>query len=594
MSESFSDATRAVMPSKMRYIEVRRLSVKDHAAVIAAERRAYDRETQEPEHLVAARLRYEDDHYGSLNLGLFADDKLVGYVLAHLDDGAEFPGQAIADNVYVADLVVLPGYQRHLLKLLTAFTREVRLEFPGLPIAAHSIGETGKMWRRHHEVFRRLGFALPTEPSDETAQAGQVAPLVVWEPLAAGYGTVRKRPAQSSQESGRFRTSSGKVLRTSLVTDEDGLLRLREQWQGIEQAVRGLTVFQTHRYQAAWVRSFAVDLKLMLVCIHDDDELIGIAPFQVSLLRMHGKVRRQLTFLGAPWQVDRPAFLFSRAERDCAEAAACALLARRDQWDVIWFHEQDAADPALETFCATLSARGILHGRVPSSHCPYLTFDGTWEQLLATKSQKFRKNLKLARRKLQGAGQLEYTSSAGDEPRLQQLFGEYEVLESRGWKARKGVGVSQSVEHLRFYRHLIRAFGDSGEFVFRCLRVDGHLVAATFGLTHARRFYSLHIAHDAAYSSCSPGTFLESLELEECFQAGLEEYDFLGGFLKNKVRWATHTRDTIEVHLYQRQLPLVAAYLYFFVVKPRLKRLLSRFGIRLPTRRRTDRVDDDA
>ncbi|MGB7739623.1 MAG: GNAT family N-acetyltransferase, partial [Steroidobacteraceae bacterium] len=319
---------------------------------------------------------------------------------------------------------------------------------------------------------------------------------------------------------------------------------------------------------------------------------IGIAPFQVSLIRMHGKVHRQLTFLGAPWEVDRPTFLFSRDVRDCAEAAAQALLARRDRWDVIWFHEQDASDPALETFCATLSSHKVLHGRVPSSQCPYLAFDGTWEQLLATKSQKFRKNLKAARKKLQGAGQLEYTTCAGDEQRLQQLFGEYELLESRGWKARKGVGASQSVEHLRFYRHLIHAFGDSGRFVFRCLRLDGHLVAATFGLVHERRFYSLHIAHDAAYAQYSPGTFLESLEIEECFQADLDEYDFLGGFLKNKVRWATHTRDTVEVHLYQRQPRLVAAYLYFFIAKPRVKRLLSRFGIHWPSKPRTDRQDE--
>ena len=117
-------------------------------------------------------------------------------------------------------------------------------------------------------------------------------------------------------------------------------------------------------------------------------------------------------------------------------------------------------------------------------------------------------------------------------------------------------------------------------------------MAATFGLVHERRFYSLHIAHDAAYSNCAPGTFLESLELEECFRTGLEEYDFLGGFLKNKVRWATRARDTVEVHLYQRQPALVVAYLYFFVVKPHLKRLMSRFGIRLPTRPRSDRVDD--
>jgi len=159
---------------------------------------------------------------------------------------------------------------------------------------------------------------------------------------------------------------------------------------------------------------------------------------------------------------------------------------------------------------------------------------------------------------------------------LQALFEEYELLESRSWKGKvSGVGVSQSVEHLRFYRGLIRAFGNSGQFVFRSLRLDGRMVAATFGLVHRLKYYSLHIANDAEYAKYSPGTLLESLELEECFGAGLEEYDFLGGFLKNKLRWATRMRDTVEVHLYQRQPHLIASYLFYFVIKPPLKWLLS-------------------
>jgi CelD/BcsL family acetyltransferase involved in cellulose biosynthesis len=575
----------------MRHMEVRRLSVKDRAAVISVERRSYARETQEPEQLIDARLRHEDDNYGSLNLGLLADDKIVGYVLAHLDDGSDFSGHSIASNVYVADMAVLPGYERHLIKLLAAFAREVRLEYPGLPIVAHAIMDTGRMWARHDAIMRRLGYSLAAEIKNESGRPGHVASLVVWEPVIAARRGGSPCLGNASQRTERCRVSSGRELLTSLVTDEDGLRNLREHWQRIEQDVPGLTVFQTHRYQAAWVRAFGIDRKLMIICIHDAGEIIGIAPFQVSLIRMHGKVHRQLTFLGAPWEVDRPTFLFTRDVRDCAEAAARALLTRRNQWDVIWFHEQDAFDPALEAFCATLSNHGVLHGRVPSSHCPYLVFEGTWEQFLAKKSQKFRKNLKAAGRKLRDAGRLDYSCCAGGQRQLQELFGEYELLESRSWKSRKGVGASQSVEHLRFYRQLIHAFGDSGRLVFRSLRLGGQLVAATFGLVHGHTYYSLHIAHDAAYSSCSPGTYLESLELEECFDSDLREYDFLGGFLKNKVRWATHTRDTVEVHLYQRQLRLVVAYLYFFRMKPPLKRFLSRIGVHWPSKPRTDRQD---
>ena len=567
----------------MQHVQVARLSEEELAAVVALERQTYPPDAQEPESLIRDRLRYEDEHYSSLNLGLFVDDKLCGYVLAHLDDGAEFQGQAIGDNVYIADLVILPEHRRHLFRLLGAFAREVRLEYPGLPVVAHSIRDTSGLWQRHAAVVRRLGGSMVTRVENVTTTAGHTAALVVWRQTPEPDAAIQP-PAASC------RTSSGKALGVRVIADEEGLIRLGDAWRRIEEALPGLTVFQTHRYLAAWVRSFGATHQLVIVCVYDGEELIGIAPFQVSLAEMHRKDYRQLSFLGAPWEVDRPAFLFPRDARDCAEAAARALLARRDDWDVIWFHEQTAGDPALESFCATLARNGLLHGRIASSRCPYLTFEGSWKELLASKSQKFRKNLKAARRKLESAGKLEYESFAGDEGRLLELLEEYESLESRSWKARAGLGASQSVEHLRFYRSLGSAFGGSGQFAFRCLRVDGRMIAATFGLVHRRKFYSLHIANDAGYAKYSPGTFLESLELEECFGAGLDEYDFLGGFLKNKVRWATRVRETVAVHLYQRQPRLVAMYVFYFFVKPPVKQLLARIGIRWPEKVDRSRV----
>jgi CelD/BcsL family acetyltransferase involved in cellulose biosynthesis len=559
--------------------------------VLAVERRTYPTELQEPAELIEERLRFEDVHYSSLNLGLFDDERLTGYLLAHVDDGTEFPGSSVAENVYVADIAVLPGYRRHLGRLILAFGREVRFEYPGLPVVAHTIDSTEDMWRRHDAMFRRYGYRMSQTAQPGTTRAGHPVSLVVWKPDATGRVAAAVARAEPFRNRVAVATSSGRPLATCVIGDEDGLRQLRDQWQTLEGSIPGLPVFQTFDYQAAWVRSFGHERRLMIVCVLDGDQLLGIAPFQVSLVRLHGRLHRQLSFLGAPWEVDRPRFLFARDERDCAEAAARTLLARRDQWDLVWFHEQDATDPALATFCAALEGGGVLHGRVPSSHCPCLVLEGTWQQFLATKSQKFRKNLKAARRKLEAAGRLEYDGVAGDAARLQELFGEYELLESRSWKAKDAVGVSQSVEHLRFYRHLIDAFGDSGRFVFRCLRLDGRLVAATFGLRHGRTFHSLHIAHDAAYARSSPGTLLEALELEECFGTDLVEYDPLGGFLKNKVRWATRMRDTVEVHLYQRQPRLVAAYVFYFCIKPPLKRFLARIGVRWPGKPRTDRVE---
>jgi CelD/BcsL family acetyltransferase involved in cellulose biosynthesis len=563
----------------MRNVQVARLSQAHLPAVVALEREIYPPESQEAESLIEARLSFEDANYSSLNLGLFDDDRLVGYILAHLDDGADFRANGIADNVYIADIAVSPHYRRHLIRLLEAFTREVRREYPGLPVVAHSIGGSSDFWEKHAAVIDRLGGEIATRIDGVRTETGGVATLVVWRNLAAdrerrGEARTMLPPAAESYE-----TSSGRTLGVRVFADEDGLLALGDAWRRLEDALPGLTVFQTHRYQSAWARSFALTRRLLILAVYDGEELIGIAPFQVSLVELHRHEFRQLSFLGAPWEVDRPGFLFVREPAACAEAAARALLQRRRQWDFVWFHEQTPADPALDAFCTTLTRAGLLHGRTASSRCPYLRFSGTWQEFLAGKSQKFRKNLKAAKRKLEAAGRLEYESIRGDAARLPALLAEFEALERRSWKAQAGVGITQSVEHLRFARRLAAEFGPRGEFVFRCLRLDGRMIAATFGLVFRRRYYSLHIASDDEFAKHSAGTYLEALELEECFAAGLDEYDFLGGFLSNKLRWATDGRETVAVHLYQKRPLLVAIFIGYFLVKAPLKRWLTRLGI---------------
>ncbi len=567
---------RLCQNSPMPSVQVRRLSEQDLTAVVALERATYPPELQEAKSLIRIRLRHEDQWHSSLNLGLCSDGRLVGYLLAHLDDGTDCHELALGRNIYLADLAIDPRYRRHLIRLLGAFAQTVLRDYPGLPVAAHSIGGTAEIWQRHEAVMRRLGAGTITRIDNVDVGGGRLRSLMVWRPAASAADTRGVTADAVPPPEATHRTGSGKLLGTAVVTDSEAFTALGGAWRWIEAALPDLTIFQTHAYLAEWIRCFGLPRLPMIVCVFDGAELIGVAPFQVTRTKMHRRFYWQLSFLGSPWEVDRPGFLFTRDAADCAEAVARALLARRDAWDLIWFHEQTAGDPALESFCDVLVGRGLLHGRTASSSCPYLRFDGSWQDLLASKSRRFRRNLRAAHRKLEAAGRVEYESCAGDEARLSALLDEYAQLERRSWKPEAGLGISKSVEHLRFYQNLAGVFGHGGQFVFRCLRLDGRMIAATFGLLHRRSYYSLHIAHDEAYAGHSPGTLLESLELEECFGAGLDEYDFLGGFLKNKLRWATHMRETVAVHLYQRQPWLLLAYVLYFVIKRPLKRWLTK------------------
>ena len=288
--------------------------------MLAIERQAYASEIQEPAAIVQARLRYEDDQYSSLNLGLYANDDLVGYVLAHLDDGAEFPDARVASNIYVADLAILPAHRRGLADLVSALAREIRLEYPGLPIVAHAIADTAEKWRRHDLLFQRLGFRMARKIENLATGPRHRASLIVWEPTpGAGHSAGRQR-ASDRVALAAFVTSSGRVLGTRIVTDEDGLIGLGESWERLEDKVPGLTVFQTHRYQAAWVRNFGIDRKLMIVCVYDGDDIIGIAPFQVRRSRCTAGCSASSAFSARPGK--------SIARGSCARG--CARVCRSD------------------------------------------------------------------------------------------------------------------------------------------------------------------------------------------------------------------------------------------------------------------------
>jgi hypothetical protein len=159
-------------------------------------------------------------------------------------------------------------------------------------------------------------------------------------------------------------------------------------------------------------------------------------------------------------------------------------------------------------------------------------------------------------------------------PEVLEQLEVYRAIEARSWKSGEGVGVSRDRDYFEFYREMAELFAQRRGFVIRMLTVDGRPMAGTFGLSFGGVFYSLQIAHDSEFSRCSPGTYLEALEMEQCFAGGFREYEFLGGFLNNKSRWTTTFRYTTQLHVFRRTPYFMALHALMFGLKPRVKALV--------------------
>jgi CelD/BcsL family acetyltransferase involved in cellulose biosynthesis len=177
---------------------------------------------------------------------------------------------------------------------------------------------------------------------------------------------------------------------------------------------------------------------------------------------------------------------------------------------------------------------------------------------------------------LRELGALEYRTydTPADVRAALERYGE---LETRSWKDREGVGVSRDADYFSFYQEMVEAFAASGAFMVRMLRAGGRDVAGTFGLLFDGIYYSLQIAHDREFDRCSPGTYLESLEIETCFGQGYKEYEFLGGFLTNKSRWTSTYRRTTNLYVLRRTPFFKLLHLWLFRIKPWIKELIRPF-----------------
>ncbi len=282
---------------------------------------------------------------------------------------------------------------------------------------------------------------------------------------------------------------------------------------------------------------------------------------------------RKLQFLTTPMEMNRPKFLFGTEAERCLPALLAYLSAHRDEWDILDVDEQLEGETA-DAVRAHFRQAGCLIAE-SQTLCPYVDMDGGWDAFLAGRSRRMRGNVKRLRRRLADLGEIAVRKLPAATEAALDLYCD---VEARSWKAQKYLDLGSDRSSYYFYKGLAERFGRDGSFEMRVLESGGKAIAATFGLLHDGVFQSLKIAHDSDHDRFSPGTVLESYELEQLFAAGISRYEFMGSFLANKLRWTSTIIETTNIHVYQRQPRLVLFWFVFFVFKRRAKTLLKKTG----------------
>lgn len=311
----------------------------------------------------------------------------------------------------------------------------------------------------------------------------------------------------------------------------------------------------------AWWRAFGRGT-LEIFTVKRGDRIVGVVPME----RRDGELRSLSNY-------HTPSFGLLAADPTALDSLATALLRIAPRrLTVAFLAEEDPSLAALET--ASRRAKRPMVVRV-LERCPYLSLDGSWEDLLASRRHQFVRELHRRRRRLHRRGRFELDVQDGSRD-LERFVEEGLAIEAAGWKGKNGTAITSSPATRGFYLDVARWLASRRSLRLSYLRLDGRAFGFEFAFEESGRYSLLKSGYDESYRSDAPGILLRAATIERAYETALHRYDFLGKDDSWKREWTSTVEVQVQFQSFRRTPAATADWAAQRYLRPLARRLLKR------------------
>ena len=336
-------------------------------------------------------------------------------------------------------------------------------------------------------------------------------------------------------------------FRTEIITSNDGLERLRTEWDRIHACSRLATPFNTWAWMATWWQIFGRRRwRLHIVCIYSDGKLIGIVP----LYRRRSWHGWTLRFLGT-----------GEDENDEVVTEYCDFLVEAQAEPMItgmgWHFLIMAGGWSDFRTCNVLSDSIISQTRADSvvrTSCGAryrMPLPQDWSDFLSGCSSNMRRQIRLAER---DAAQAETSEevirdwNAGGADAF-NILGRLHQLR---WQDKNAPGAFSSTLFRDFHREIVSQYAEETGSEIRIIRSSGEPVAAlyNFRLRDTVYFYQSGVSPVAHFRS--PGVYSHCKAIKSAIDDGIAFYDMMRGDLSSyKKRFPCEITEMQNISLFR-------------------------------------------
>lgn len=352
---------------------------------------------------------------------------------------------------------------------------------------------------------------------------------------------------------------------------------LAEEWRAL--CAEGLCdqPFYQPEWIQAYVCAFAPDQTLVVLTVRRKGKLRAILPLIEERSSLHGIPVNKLRSASNVHSCRFDVILGADLEMESVLKALWRQLQQMPSWSVIELKDVPAGGGG-DRLLSLANLSGYQTGRRNLMPGPYISLPAggqSFDEAMAHVNSGFRSKLRQYKRQLSRKGELRL--QVIKTAQADQLDSFYQ-LEAKGWKGNEGTAIQNSRATRHFYDAVAQAATASNSFLHYRLELNGHLVAAYFGVYQKGQYFALKSAYDESFSRYTPGNLIVQEILTDLLMAQAQVFDFLGSWAEWKRRWSQQVRPQGNCYIFRPGAIGTALHRITFQVMPVARKLKHKWN----------------
>jgi CelD/BcsL family acetyltransferase involved in cellulose biosynthesis len=320
------------------------------------------------------------------------------------------------------------------------------------------------------------------------------------------------------------------MMELKVIDNIQDFEKLIPAWNQIYSELPLLTPFSASDWNFTWWKYYGKGKQLFILTIYQDNQLCGIVPLYIQ----QKKGAKIIKLLGSGHSDYLDFLLLPELEKECL-AFIYDYLFKQKNWDILDLIDIPEISILIQDSTMLLSPLSTKVSILPGFICPYLQWEGSYDEFLKSKSSNFRYDLK---RKLKRAQQLGEVSFRIIENNMNDSisFAKIADIYEKRWAKKATISAIRS---------------DSGQKLLLetkikipVMTIKNEPIAFCLGFIEHNKFYYYIPSFDPEFINISPGQLLIAFIVENFHNLGITELDFMKGEEPYKFKWSTSVRTT--------------------------------------------------